>query len=518
MFKRLAGIIALLCVCGSATAEYGFEPAETIFPALEIQAIASGDISGDGRDDLIMLPEATGLPDHAEVLVAVQQESGQLATPFAIEFGTQDVLFGEIALVDIDADGDLDIFLPLTWWSGSVVLRNEGNLAFVAMEEVIGGVGLGSFAFDDVNEDGYLDVVGSPSAEEPQPFHVYFGEGDGDFQSGIPLGIPSAGELHLGDMNGDGQRDIVLLRGSEVSIYRQQGDGFSSSANVVRTAFGINTHGMALSDFDSDGRLDFVVTKATVSYNDPSIAFYRQHADGHFRINKIMESYDVPATPRFHDIDGDGDDDLIVPHAGWGEIGVYLKAGRAFAIESLFTSYAASTDQEMTIGDLDGDGKQDIATSIHIGGIQLLRGRDTPLEPDLGTYVALNRGAAAIRLQNHSAHTATGNIYLVADLDLRFGSLDVGSLPDGCERQPWEQGGIRLTCHLEPLPAGMPRTLTVPLILPERTGTNYLSANATASAGVRDMRPGNNAASKRIAIWPEPAKRTREQRRTVSSR
>jgi len=495
---RNAAVAALLLASGGA-AGYGFEPVQILLPGVSAQALAIGDVSGDGLDDLVMLPWATGPDDHSEILVAVQQADGQLATPVVVEFGAHEVLFGSVGLADMDDDGTLDIVVGELF--GLIILRNEGGLDFSAQitaEER----GPQMFDFDDVDGDGHLDVVTSTGGTFDGTFDVYHGDGGGGIRDKTVLALPGANELHLVDINGDGRRDLAYSRYDEVVILLRNEHGFSSNPMFVPLGLQNRGDGVAFSDLNADGRVDFVVAKSVNSYDNPFMALYEQREDGRFRASGTLQAYDLPGAPRFHDMDGDGRKDLVVPHGGWFEVGLYTAQAKGLQIESLFQSYAASFASQMAIGDLNGDGKQDIATADQSSGIWFLEGRDTALEANLAVYPGLAQNAAAIRLENHSAHTATGHIYLTVDLDVRAGPFDVGALPEGCERQLWGAHGVRLTCHVDALAPGAHTTLAVPLLIGPRSAPNFLSLHADADAGIRDVRPGNNKASKRMTVWP----------------
>jgi hypothetical protein len=495
--RNAAVFAALLTVSGGATA-YGFEPMRTLLPGVEAQALAIGDVSGDGLDDLVMLPTAT--PDnHLQVLVAIQQADGLLAAPVVVQFGTQGFLFGSVGLADMDDDGALDIVVGENF--SLTILRNEGALQFSA-HTLVKERGPQMFDFDDIDGDGHLDIVASTGGTFDGTFDVYHGDGGGGIRDKTTLGLPGANELHLVDINGDGRRDLAYARYDDLVILLRNEHGFATNPKIVPLGLHNRGNGVAFSDFNADGRMDFVAAKSVNSYDNPLLALYAQRADGRFRAAGALKSYDLPGVPRFHDMDGDGREDLVVPHGGWGEVGLYVADPKGLQIESLFQGYGAYMASQMGIGDLNGDGRPDIATASHFGGIAFLEGRDTAIEADLAAYAGLAPSAAAIRLQNHSAYTDTGPNYLTVDLEVRAGPFDIGALPAGCERQPWGAYGVRLTCNIDALAPGAHMTLTVPLLIGPRSGPTFLSVHAYASAGVRDMRPDNNIASKRMTIWP----------------
>ena len=123
------------------------------------------------------------------------------------------------------------------------------------------------------------------------------------------------------DYNDDGNLDILLVRGSTIeqferggdlmcALYRGngQGDFEDVTAKSGLTARGWG-QGVALGDFDSDGRIDFFLT----GYG--SNALYRNLGDGTFK--EVARSAGIAASQwslgaSFSDVDRDGDLDLYV--------------------------------------------------------------------------------------------------------------------------------------------------------------------------------------------------------------
>ena len=290
---RNAAVAALLLASGGA-AGYGFEPVQTLLPEVNAQALAIGDVSGDGLDDLVVLPWPTGPDDHSEILVAVQRADGQLAAPLVVEFGVHEVLFGSVALADMDDDGILDIVVGENF--GLIILRNEGGLAFSA-QVTAEQRGPQTFDFDDVDGDGHLDVVTSTAGTAEGTFDVYHGDGVGGIRQKTVLALPGANKLYLVDINGDGRRDIAYSLDDEVGLLLRNEHGFSNPT-FVPLGLQNRSDGIAFADFNADGRMDFVAAKSVNSYDGPFMALYEQRADGRFRASGTLQSHDLPGAPR----------------------------------------------------------------------------------------------------------------------------------------------------------------------------------------------------------------------------
>src|SRR5207249_2020633 len=92
------------------------------------------------------------------------------------------------------------------------------------------------------------------------------GNGDGTFQPAVPYTVGSSPAIvAVGDFNGDGRLDIVASNvgstaspGSTVSVLLGNGNGTFQPA--LTSAAGPGPLGIAIGDFNHDGRLDIAVS------------------------------------------------------------------------------------------------------------------------------------------------------------------------------------------------------------------------------------------------------------------
>jgi len=201
-------------------------------------------------------------------------------------------------------------------------------------EDVAASAGLGGahraggVLLDDLDGDGDLDALRSSSGLH-DPLALHLGNGDGTFRDateGAGLDGQTGGNaLVPGDYDGDGDRDVLVLRGGglgdagalPLSLLRNEGDG--RFRDVTRAAGLLRFHpaeAAAWGDLDLDGDLDLVVGNQTTvdSGSHPNEVFVNA-GDGTF-VERARELGAAAAGRTsgvaLGDVDGDGDLDLYL--------------------------------------------------------------------------------------------------------------------------------------------------------------------------------------------------------------
>ncbi len=197
--------------------------------------------------------------------------------------------------------------------------------------------------------------------------------------AGVDVGTGS-GPLRtvVGDLDGDGQPDIVVLNyySGSVSIYRNLGSNgsltsasFAPPVTLTVAGGGSSVFGLALGDLTGDGRLDIVVADYTL--NQVSI-FQNLSApgsltSGSFGAEVVIPVSGNPAAVAVADIDGDGQPDLITANQGNSTVSILqnLGAGGQLSSNSFGAPVSFGTGADpwmMAIADMDGDGRLDVVT------------------------------------------------------------------------------------------------------------------------------------------------------------
>jgi hypothetical protein len=255
----------------------------------------------------------------------------------------------ELLSADADADGHADLFFSDQAGRGVAFLHGHGDGSFSAVRYTVAEAG--ALALADFDGDGRLDVVvGSGSGNV-----LYLGgNGDGSFLAGssLSLGGDPVWRVAAADFNGDGQLDLAALTSMELSLLT--GDGRGVFTQVQRLPVPQSTL-MVLADVDGDGQSDVVVLGDT-----SAIVIANQRG----KLSQVSDE-DVGSFPSgvaAGDLDGDGRVDLALAIWNQDALGLLFNAGGGTFAPIVDYGGGNPTEQVM-IADTNGDGTKDIITA-----------------------------------------------------------------------------------------------------------------------------------------------------------
>lgn len=345
---------------GDAIAQLRLAPRLAIPVAEGAHSVVAEDIDGDGRLDLLV---ATAKAN--EVAVLPGKADGSFGPPRRFAVGTMPKY---AVTADLNGDGVRDIIVAEQDSNSIGVLLGAGDGTFRERVGYDSCHGVHEVVVADFNADGRDDVAAACHGE--QDFSsVFLGAGDGTFgaRQDLHSGRQPA-SLTAADMDGDGRADLVIANHASdtVSILLSLPDG--SFQPAVNLATGRSPHAVRVADVDHDGHLDIV----TANDVDASVSVLWGKADG-FEPHIDLPARSQPKSVAIADINGDGRDDLLVTNTTYPDcctpegstLRVYANTGnRNFQDPEDF--FGGGNPFSLWVGDLNGDGRADLATANYI--------------------------------------------------------------------------------------------------------------------------------------------------------
>ncbi len=380
-------LIVLFALFVSLTPQAGQAATPVIFqtPALvdsgafATESAVVADVNRDGKPDLVVAIQNDPGGAHLTnglVSVVLGNGDGTFGTPVTYDTGGNDAV--SVAVADLNGDGAPDIIVGnyCVWVSGTcsfttagvLVGRGDGTFA-PAVPVNLGGSSSQQIAIADVNGDGKPDLLATVAAPFNGAVAILLGNGDGTFQ--VPtvalLGGMTMYSLAVGDVNGDGRRDVVASGAGGLSrgiarVLLGNGDGtFLISPTVYDS--GVSAGGwansVALGDLNGDGALDLAIA----NYPDSTTSVLLGNGDGTFGSTVLYDSGSRLAwVNTIADVNGDSKPDLIVANAT-GVVGVLLGNGDGTLQPP--QTYAIPGDAlSVVAADVNRDGRPDLAVAV----------------------------------------------------------------------------------------------------------------------------------------------------------
>ena len=375
-----AAALASLALAASASAGMSFNNGKLIDAGNRQTAIELGNFTGDAYPDVVSADSNAGTTS----LFVNRTDDwffGASGWPKSVGGDAFDVVAG-----DFNSDSKLDTAVAVHSTNSLKVFLGDG--AGGATEGQTHGTGTGPFEVTTgfLNGDAHLDLVTANQANtvptSPPSVSVYLGAGDGTFAAAGSVVTGGNAALTrgaaIGDVTGDGKRDIVAVNSNTNKVVILVGDGdgeFALSPTTYDTTQGPRR--VVLGDFDENGSLDIATAdsgdgvpanpanrnnKTTVLLNNGSGSFTAATGSPFTTGPSLASTFAI----RTIDFDGDGHLDLAAVHRHNSSLSVLRGDGNGGFEPHVRLGYpefdpgSPPEATDLVVGDTNQDGKPDL--------------------------------------------------------------------------------------------------------------------------------------------------------------
>lgn len=275
----------------------------------------------------------------------------------------------DIFVIDVDGDGKPDIITP-DWAMHSVsIIRNTGTFSTISFAPPVKfdiSWNTYNITTGDVDGDGKPDLAVSSGDYSINILKNASTPGNISFTTAATVptnNIFGATRMQLRDIDGDGRPDLTTIAGGtpvKAFVYHNiSGNGtVAFSAPVILPAYNFYYQALEYADLDGDRKPELILTKDASSIG----VFKNISTPGTIAFDNqiVINTSSNPECAAAGDLDGDGKTDLAIAYnntIGWKR---NTTSGGVISFDPVSDAFPSSGVDNLVLSDLDGDGKPDI--------------------------------------------------------------------------------------------------------------------------------------------------------------
>jgi FG-GAP-like repeat len=228
----------------------------------------------------------------------------------------------------------------------------------------------------DLNGDGKPDLAGAGA----NAVSVMLGNGDGTFRAktDFPVGVQTQA-VAAGDFNSDGKVDLVVTLNSpqlSLALLTGTGTGTFNAPTFFPNTSGFDSPAIVATDLNGDGRLDLAVMHTIACFTAPcraarSITILLGNGNGTFQTPSEIDVGTGPMAMAVVDLNRDGIKDVAIG-GGNTELSILLGVGNGTFVRQPVVTLVPGGDlfsacNDIGLGDLNRDGILDLVVPLGNG-------------------------------------------------------------------------------------------------------------------------------------------------------
>jgi hypothetical protein len=317
------------------------------------------DLDNDGDLDIVCAYYNTPGNPNTGKLVWYENDGNQNYAIHVIDNTINGAIY--VTVVDANNDGNKDLLLNAYDGNALYLYVSDGQspLGFLPRFDIdTAANGSNYSAAADLDGDSILDAVSANYGGGELAWYKWDGA-ISIVKNVIDSAIPQVSSVETGDIDGDGDPDLIVAAGNELVWYENDGAA-SFTKHTIAASSGFNGAITAyLVDFDGDSDMDIIGSASTLD----EVAWFENDGAQNFIKHVVGSNVDYASYGMATDFNNDGNLDIVVSATNSNELLWFENDGT----NTNFTQHTAASaavvgdSYAIDVNDIDGDGDVDVA-------------------------------------------------------------------------------------------------------------------------------------------------------------